>query len=404
MLSCFCERSRPVLGESNHREVEAALPREGVSEMRYHPRVTTIGERKDDHLVLCANEEVGFRNATTLLECVRLVHDALPDMSSADVDMSVSLLGKRLRAPLVIASMTGGTEEAGRINRELASIAEERGYGFGLGSQRAMVVRPGSASTYRVRELAPKTLVLGNVGVVQARSMTTSELRVLVEEVGVDALCVHLNPAMELVQPGGDRDFSQGLGTIARLVRDLGVPVVVKETGCGIAPSVGRRLRDVGVRHVDVSGAGGTSWVGVETKRAAAAGDERARGLGEAFWDWGVPTAASVALLGPMGFDTIVATGGIATGLDVARAIALGASAVGIARPMLRALSAGGRQGAMALMDAVEGELGAAMLLTGSRDIAALRRAPRVVVGELGSWMAQLGREDHRQKVIRSKP
>jgi isopentenyl-diphosphate delta-isomerase len=366
--------------------------------------VATIGERKDDHLVLCASGEVGFRNASTLLECVRLVHDALPDMSMSDIDMSVTLLGKKLRAPLVIASMTGGTEEAGRINRELASIAEERGYGFGLGSQRAMVVRPGSTSTYRVRELAPTTLVLGNVGVVQARSMTTSELRVLVEEVGADAICVHLNPAMELVQPGGDRDFSQGLGTIARLVRDLGVPVVVKETGCGIAPSVGRRLRDVGVRHVDVSGAGGTSWVGVETKRAEAAGDERARGLGEALWDWGVPTAAAVALLGPMGFDTIVATGGVATGLDVARAIALGANAVGIARPLLRALSAGGRQGAMALMDGIEGELGAAMLLTGSRDLAALRRAPRVVVGELGSWMAQLGREDHRQKVIRSRP
>ncbi|MDP9002092.1 MAG: type 2 isopentenyl-diphosphate Delta-isomerase [Myxococcota bacterium] len=365
--------------------------------------MTNIGERKNDHLALCAKEDVGFQKASTLLECVRLVHDALPDLATADIDLSVTLLGKRIRAPLVIASMTGGSEEAGQINRELATIAEERGYGFGLGSQRAMHVRPGTGSTYRVRELAPNTLILGNVGVVQARSMTTSELRLLVEEVGADAVCIHLNPAMELVQPGGDRDFSQGLGTIARLVRDLGVPVVVKETGCGIGPGVGRRLRDVGVRHVDVSGAGGTSWVGVETKRAEAAGDDRARGLGQAFWDWGVPTAACVALLAPMGFDTIVATGGIATGLDVARAIALGASAAGIARPILRALSEGGRPGAMALMDAVESELRAAMLLTGSRDVAALRRAPRVVVGELGSWMMQLGREEHRQRVIRSK-
>jgi isopentenyl-diphosphate Delta-isomerase len=360
--------------------------------------MTTIGSRKDDHLALCAEQDVGFRRASTLLECVRLVHDALPDIALGEIDTSIHLLGKTLRAPLVIASMTGGTEEAGRVNRELASLAEERGYGFGLGSQRAMHTRPGTVTTYRVREVAPRTLVLGNVGVVQARSMTTSELRVLVEEVGADGLCVHLNPAMELIQPGGDRDFSHGLATIARLVRDLGLPVVVKETGCGIAPAVGRRLHDVGVRHVDVSGAGGTSWVGVETKRAAAAGDERARGLGEAFWDWGIPTAASVALLAPMGFDTIVATGGIATGLDVARAIALGASAAGIARPLLRALSAGGRQGATDLMDAVESELRAAMLLTGSRDIAALRRAPRVVVGELGSWIAQLRREETRQK------
>ncbi|HEX3344006.1 MAG TPA: type 2 isopentenyl-diphosphate Delta-isomerase [Polyangiaceae bacterium] len=350
-----------------------------------------IGDRKADHLTLCGEGDVGFRGRTTLLEEVRLVHDALPDMALADVDTSVTLFGKTLRAPLLIAAMTGGTEEAGRINRELAGIAEERGYGFGLGSQRAMLVRPGSAPTYRVRQIAPGTLVLGNVGVVQARAMTTSEVRVLCDEVGADALCVHLNPAMELVQPGGDRDFSQGLATLARLVRDVGLPVVVKETGCGIGPSVGRRLREVGVKHVDVSGAGGTSWVGVETRRAEAAGDAGARALGEALWDWGIPTAASVALLATQGFDTIVATGGVGTGLDVARAIALGASAAGIARPVLRALVAHGRAGALAFLDGVEAELRAAMLLTGSRDVAALRRAPRVVVGELGGWISQLG-------------
>jgi isopentenyl-diphosphate delta-isomerase len=360
--------------------------------------MTTIGQRKDDHLTLCANEDVGFRRASTLLECVRLVHDALPDFAYGDVDLSIELFGKRLRAPIVIASMTGGTEEAGRINRELAGIAEERGYGFGLGSQRAMHVRPGSGPTYRVRDVAPTTLVLGNVGVVQARAMSTPEVRALVDQVGADALCVHLNPAMELVQPGGDRDFSDGTATLERLTRDLGVPVLAKETGCGIAPSVGRRLRAAGVRHVDVSGAGGTSWVGVETKRAASAGDERARSLGDAFWDWGVPTAASVSLLAPLGFETIVATGGVASGLDVARAIVLGASAAGIARPVLRALSAGGRKGAMDWLDAVEAELRAAMLLTGSRNVRELTRAPRVLVGELASWIAQLGEEDARRK------
>jgi isopentenyl-diphosphate delta-isomerase len=352
--------------------------------------MAAIGDRKTDHLALCAEGDVGFRGRTTLLEQVRLVHDALPEMALADVDTKVALLGKTLRAPLVIASMTGGTEEAGRVNRELAEIAEERGYGFGLGSQRAMHLRPSVGPTYHVRKSAPGTLVLGNVGVVQARAMTTSEVRLLVDEVGADALCVHLNPAMELVQGGGDRDFSHGLDTIARLVRDLGVPVVVKETGCGLGPSVGRRLREVGVKHVDVSGAGGTSWVGVETKRAEAAGDARGRLLGEALWDWGIPTAASVAISAAVGFETVVATGGIATGLDVARAIALGATAAGIARPLLRALASGGRSAAAALLDAVETELRAAMLLTGSRDLASLRRAPRVVVGELASWMSQL--------------
>ena len=353
----------------------------------------TIGDRKADHITLCAEDNVGFRGRSTLLECVRLVHDALPDMAVEDVDTSVQVLGKRLRAPLVIASMTGGTEEAGRINLELAALAEERGYGFGLGSQRAMHVRPHTGDTYRVRKAAPTALLLGNLGVVQARSMKTSEVQTLMDDVGADALCVHLNPAMELVQPGGDRDFSDGLDTIARLVQGLGIPVVVKETGCGIAPSVGRRLREAGVRHVDVSGAGGTSWVGVETIRAKAAGDEPARALGEAFWDWGVPTAASVALLAPLGFETIVATGGMATGLDVVRAIVLGATVGGIARPVLRALrSAGGRAAAAAFLGGVEAELRAAMLLTRSRHVAALKEAPRVVVGELASWMAALGR------------
>jgi len=355
--------------------------------------MATIGQRKADHLALCAEEDVGFQRKSTLLECVQLVHDALPDMKLSDVDLSATLFGSTLRAPIIIAAMTGGTDEAGRINRELASIAEERGYGFGLGSQRAMHMRPAVGETYRVRQVAPTTLVLGNVGVVQARAMTTSEVRVLVDEVGANALCIHLNPAMELVQPGGDRDFGHGLDTIRRLVRDLGVPVVVKETGCGISPAVGRRLREVGVQHVDVSGAGGTSWVGVETRRAGAAGERPAQAIGEALWDWGVPTGASVALLAPLGFDTIVATGGVATGLDVARAIALGASAAGIARPILRALmSAEGRGAAISQLDAIETELRAAMLLTGSRDLAALRRAPRVVMPPLSTWVTELGR------------
>jgi isopentenyl-diphosphate delta-isomerase len=220
--------------------------------------------------------------------------------------------------------------------------------------------------------------------------MSTPEVRRLVDEIGADALCVHLNPAMELVQPGGDRDFEGGLETIARLTRDLGAPVVVKETGCGISPHVARRVHSVGVRWIDVSGAGGTSWVGVETKRATEQGDDRARGLGEALWDWGIPTAACIATIAPLGMDGIIATGGIGSGLDIAKAIALGATACGVARPALRALHEGGPERARALFDAIEAELRAVMLLTGSRDVAALRRAPRVLGGELARWIEQL--------------
>ncbi len=356
-----------------------------------------IERRKDDHLTLCTDEQVGFRGTTTLLEGVRLVHDALPELALADVDTGATAFGKKLRAPIVIASMTGGTEEAGRINHELASIAEERGYGFGLGSQRAMLVRPESRPSFLVRDVAPRTLLLGNVGVVQARAMKTGEVQALVDDVGADALCVHLNPAMELVQPGGDRDFRGALETIARLSKELKVPVITKETGCGISPEVGKRVVGVGASAIDVSGAGGTSWVGVETMRADAKGDARARSLGEALWDWGIPTAVCVASLAPLGV-TIIATGGVGSGLDAARAIALGASLVGIARPVLKALQSGGREGALAFLDGVEAELRAAMLLTGSRDLRALRKAPRVLSNELLVWLRQLEGADNTRR------
>ncbi len=351
--------------------------------------MTDIGQRKTDHIELCATADVGFRAETTLFECLRFVHDAAPELHWDDIDTTRVVLGKRLRAPLFIAAMTGGTEEAGRINRELASIAEARGYGFGLGSQRAMLKRPESRGSYAVRDAAPTALLLGNIGVVQARESGPEVLRALVRDVGADALCVHLNPAMELVQSDGDRDFRGGIATLARLVQELGVPVVAKETGCGLSREVGLRLAKAGVRHVDVSGAGGTSWVAVETKRAAAATDEDARALGEALWDWGIPTAASVAEVAGVGFETVIATGGVTSGLEVAKAIALGATAAGVARPVLRALREGGRAAASATLERIERELRAVMLLTGSQDLGALRRARRVVRGELGAWLSQ---------------
>jgi isopentenyl-diphosphate delta-isomerase len=351
--------------------------------------MTSIGQRKADHLALCATDEVAFRSKTTLLDHVRLIHDALPDLDTAAIDLSVRLLGKTLRAPIVIAAMTGGTDEAARINRELAALAESRGYGFGLGSQRAMHTRAEARLSYAVRSQAPSTLILGNLGIVQARTMSTSDIQALIQDVDADALCIHLNPAMELVQPGGDRDFRGGIDTIQRLVRELPFPIIVKETGCGISRRVGRRLHDVGVRHIDVSGAGGTSWVGVETKRAEAAHDSSARALGEALWDWGIPTGASVGMLAPLGFETLIATGGIMNGRDVAHALALGAQAAGIARPALKALVSGGRAEAERFFDSVEQELRAVMLLTASSNVAALRQAPRMLSAELRAWIEQ---------------
>ena len=341
-----------------------------------------IGRRKDEHIALASSDAVAFRERTTLLEQVTLIHDSLPELALDEIDLRTELLGKTLRAPIVIAAMTGGTERAGSINRELAAIAEARGYALGLGSQRAMQKDPSVAATFRVRDVAPTALLLGNLGVVQARDESTSEIAELVASVGADALCVHMNPAQEMVQPGGDRDFRGGLETFAKLVGELSVPIVAKETGCGVSARVAKALRDVGVETIDVSGAGGTSWVAVETLRA----DGAARALGERFWDWGIPTAVSVAWVSRAGLAPI-ATGGIKSGLDVARAIALGARAAGIARPVLQALQGGGRAGAEAFLDQIEAELRTAMLLCGAGTLDELRTAPRVLGAELGRWI-----------------
>jgi isopentenyl-diphosphate delta-isomerase len=346
--------------------------------------MSDLSSRKADHIDLCATGDVGFRDKTTLLSCVELLHDALPEMSLDDVDLGATVLGKRLRAPILIAAMTGGTERAREINQGLAEIAEERGYAFGLGSQRAML-RGGVDTTYDVRKQAPTTLVLGNLGGVQARDISSEEVADLALRVGADAMCIHLNPAMELVQPGGDRDFTGIVAAIERLSRDLPIPVIAKETGCGLAPRALQRLVSAGIEHVDVSGSGGTSWVAVETARAEGA----SRSLGEALREWGVPTAASVvyARAARPKLSTIFATGGVATGLDAARALALGATAVGVARPALQAFLSGGKEAAVALLAGIESELRAVMLLSGCARVKDLKKADRVYTGELTAWL-----------------
>jgi isopentenyl-diphosphate delta-isomerase len=348
---------------------------------------TTISQRKADHLDLAVAGDVGFKQTTNLFECLRLVHDALPELELQSIDLETHILGKVLRAPLLIAGMTGGTERASRINRQLAGVAEQRGYAFGLGSQRPMLERPELVESYRVREVAPTALLLGNIGAVQAARLEDEQLFNLVQSVGADALCVHLNPAMELVQPGGDRDFRGCLARLGALAQSFALPVVVKETGCGLSAQVAARLRSRGILHVDVSGAGGTSWVALEGLRCRAA----QRQVGQAFAEWGIPTAASVALLSKHGFATLFATGGVATGLEVAKAIALGASAAGIARPVLQALEAGGPAAVHELFDQIETELRMTMLLVGAADLRQLGRVPRVIVGELAEWIRQGG-------------
>jgi len=362
--------------------------------------VVDISQRKTDHIDLCATGDVGFKAKTNLFEEVELVHDAVPELSLDDLDPSLTLFGKKLSAPIIIAAMTGGNEKARQINLELARIADEEGYGFGLGSQRAMLdASAGRDPTYDVRAVAPNVLLLGNIGAVQARASGKAALEDLVGRVRADALCVHLNPAMEIVQPGGDRDFGGIVETLAELADSLSVPVIAKETGCGIGPRAARKIAKAGVRHLDVSGAGGTSWVAVEMMRAQG----EAKHLGTMLRDWGVPTAASVVVAAATKprFQTIIATGGVKNGIDIAKAIVLGAHAGGIARPVLQALTEGGPQGARDFLARVKSEITSCMLLCGARTLSELRDADCIVGPGLTRW-AELANRGGRSNSLRS--
>lgn len=353
------------------------------------PVDTVTARRKDEHLDLCASEEVSPRENSTLFEHVALVHCALPELATSELDLSTRLLGKTLRRPLLITGMTGGTERAMAVNRDLARVAEEFGVAFGVGSQRAMAEHPELTKTFSVREVAPTALVVGNIGLVQAVHLGVSGVQKLFEAIGADAMAIHLNPGQELTQPEGDRDFRGGLALIAAVVKALGSErVVVKETGCGVSPQVARRLVEVGVRAIDVSGLGGTSWVRVEELRSAGV----AREVGAQFSSWGIPTAAAVAsvrkAVGPG--VSVIASGGLRTGVEVAKALALGADVGGMALPLFRAHQEGGISKAREAMELVVRALEQAMVLTGSRTPDDVRRGPRVITGPLKDWLAAL--------------
>jgi len=343
--------------------------------------MSTHESRKADHLDLCASDAVAFQRKTTLLEQVQLVHDALPELAVDEVDLTTKIAGYELKAPLVIAAMTGGLKRADEVNRDLAQVAEKYGLAFGFGSMRPLL-EDGVTAGYMVRDVAPNAVIFGNIGVVQASKASNQQIQDMVGLTGCSALCVHLNPAMEVVQPEGDDDFRGGYDTLARIQDNLNIPVIAKETGCGLSRKVGKRIVELGIKTVDVSGAGGTSWVGVETLRAKA----RTRSLGELFWDWGIPTGGSVAQLADLDLE-VIATGGVANGLDVARAVALGATAGGMARPFLMAWNDGGIEASMKMADQVLMEIRIAHLLAGAKDSATLQQQPLVLGPDLLRWV-----------------
>ncbi len=343
--------------------------------------MSAISDRKVSHLTLCAEQDVEGRRST-LLEEVHLFHEALPELSWHDVDPSVELFGRRLAVPILISGMSGGADVAAEFNRSLASVAQKSGFAMGVGSQRAMLMDHAAAESYRVREVAPDILLLANLGAVQAREAGLEAIERLIREIGADALCLHLNPAQELVQDEGDRDFRGCLAAIGELVGELPIPVVVKETGCGLSPTTLHRLRSMGVEWVDVAGRGGTTWTGVEALRGSA----RQQALGAALREWGIPTAASLLYAQRAGLRAF-ASGGIRDGGDIVRALALGAEVAGLALPFLRAHARGGSKALAEEASRLTEAVRAMMLLTGARNVGELRRVPRVLGAELNRWL-----------------
>ena len=338
------------------------------------------GERKERHLSICADPSrfrVETKEGAAAFDRIWLSHRSLPELSLDDIDTSVDFLGYRLAMPLLVSCMTGGSSGGNRVNRELAQAAAEAGLAFGLGSFRSLLRDRERIGDFRVKPILGDLPLLANIGAVALRDSGGAAVIELAKSVEADALVVHLNPGQELFQSGGDRDFRGLRDAIARLVEAAKFPIIVKETGFGMAPDEVRDFLDLGVAWVDLAGAGGTNWIAVEAYRL----DEGPlREAAADFDDWGWPTALLLAGLSDCGKASgregmrLIASGGLRNGLDMAKALALGAGLAAVALPIVRALESGGQDGVAAFLERLAHGLRAAMLLSASRDLAALRR------------------------------
>lgn len=336
----------------------------------------TTEARKVDHLRIVLEEDVAAKGISAGWARYRFRHRALPELDLREIDTGVTIFGKPLRAPLLISSMTGGAHSTERINMQLAEAAEAMGVAMGVGSQRAALSNREVARTYQVRRVAPSILLFANLGAVQLNyGYTVDDCRRAVEMIEADALILHLNALQEAVQPEGDTNFKGLLAKIGAVCRALPVPVIAKEVGNGIGAEDARRLSEVGVAAIDVAGAGGTSWSEVERYRHAAA---RGQGVAAVFAGWGIPTAEAIEeVRAALPQTTLIGSGGVRTGLDVAKAIALGADLVGTAAPHL--FSANEEAGSAAVIERLQSlhdELRITMFCVGAADIPALRRTP----------------------------
>jgi isopentenyl-diphosphate delta-isomerase len=341
----------------------------------------SIENRKWEHIEYAINP-LSQGPLTTLLEYVIMIHQAYNEISIDEIDLSIEFLGYRLKAPIIISGMTGGFEGAFNINKKLAEVAEKYGLAIGVGSQRAMIIKPELSYTYRiVRDIAHNIPVIANIGIAQLSTFSYEVIEKVVEAIEADALAIHLNLLQELIQPEGDRSFRGGIKLLKKIVEKIDIPIIIKEVGNGLSREVAERFYDVGIRIFDVAGAGGTNWVTIEILR----GGEKYGKVGEAFKTWGIPTAASIVEVSSIGSDIIViASGGIRTGIDIAKAIALGADLVGIAQPFLKAVLSNEEK---EYIEALLTQLKIAMVLTGAKNIAELKNSSVFIHGTLAQWL-----------------
>ncbi|MHA1590104.1 MAG: type 2 isopentenyl-diphosphate Delta-isomerase [Candidatus Njordarchaeales archaeon] len=354
----------------------------------------TIINRKDEHIYLALNSDVGHKE-TTWLECIKLIHKALPELSLDEIKLEIDFLGRTFSFPFLIEGMTGGTELGANINRNLAEAAEELNIPMMVGSQRVALKNPDVEWTFKIaRETAPDIFLIANIGAPQLLELSNNDIEKIISMIEANALAIHLNPLQEIIQPEGDTNYRGVLEKITEIASHYDIPLIVKETGSGISREVARALRDAGVKAIDVAGVGGTSWAAVEHYRAKRNRDYLRARLGRVFWSWGIPTAASIieARNGAGKDIKIIASGGIRSGTDIAKAIVVGADLAGAARPLLEPAMKSSDE-VKKIIEEIMYELRIAMFLVGAKTVKDLKNVDFVILSPLRDWIIDRGLE-----------
>lgn len=351
--------------------------------------IEIIKQRKREGIEIPLNNDVQAKTTSTYLEYVKLIHNALPELDYDEIDISTNFLKRKFSAPLIIDSMTGGAPEAARINGRLGELAEKYGFAMGLGSQRAGLESKQLAETYSIaRKNAPSAFLIANIGGAQlAKGLTIENIKKIIDMIQADALVIHLNPLQELIQPEGEPKYKGVFSKISEISGDLDVPVIVKEVGAGISKEVAVKLEVAGVSAINVAGAGGTSWAGVEKLRAEASNNDLKTHLGEIFWDWGIPTAASLIEVKKTVKVPIIASGGLRNGMEMAKCIVLGASMCAMAYPFLLK-AAESKEQLFNFADTVIAELKSTMFLIGAMNLSVLKSSRYILTGPLADQVS----------------